>query len=93
MDSIALKIKKQIDRKALFADIRRVVVKLGTRVVTAQGNTLNLAVIDRLAADVGEEHRQRTNDHEERGEEKQARGGHLPQILEPDPPGKQDEEE
>ena len=42
----------EIDRKALFADIQRVVVKLGTRVVTAHGNTLNLAVIDRLAADV-----------------------------------------
>ena len=42
----------EIDRKALFADVRRVVVKLGTRVVTAHGNTLNLAVIERLAADV-----------------------------------------
>ncbi len=42
----------EIDRSALFADVRRVVVKLGTRVVTARGNTLNLAVIDRLAADV-----------------------------------------
>lgn len=42
----------EIDRRALFADVRRVVVKLGTRVVTAHGNTLNLAVIERLAADV-----------------------------------------
>ena len=42
----------EIERSALFADVRRVVVKLGTRVVTAHGNTLNLAVIDRLAADV-----------------------------------------
>ena len=44
--------ESEIDRSALFADVRRVVVKLGTRVVTAHGNTLNLAVIDRLAADV-----------------------------------------
>lgn len=44
--------KKTINRKALFADVRRVVVKLGTRVVTARGNELNLAAIDRLAADV-----------------------------------------
>ena len=52
MVSIALKTENPIDRSALFADVRRVVVKLGTRVVTAHGNTLNLAVIDRLAADV-----------------------------------------
>lgn len=43
---------KTINRIALFANVRRVVVKLGTRVVTAHGNELNLAVIDRLAADV-----------------------------------------
>ena len=42
----------EIDRRVLLADVRRVVVKLGTRVVTADSNTLNLAVIDRLAADV-----------------------------------------
>ena len=44
--------RKKINRKALFANVRRVVVKLGTRVVTARDNELNLPVIDRLAADV-----------------------------------------
>ena len=44
--------EKDQDRKALFAKVRRVVVKLGTRVLTASGNALNMGVIDRLAADV-----------------------------------------
>ncbi len=52
MAEMAFKKENEIDRKALFAAVRRVVVKLGTRVVTARGNELNLAVIDRLAADV-----------------------------------------
>jgi len=40
------------NRKALFSQVRRVVVKLGTRVVTVRDNELNLDVIARLAADV-----------------------------------------
>ena len=52
MAEMALHRENDVDRRALFADVRRVVVKLGTRVVTAHGNTLNLAVIERLAADV-----------------------------------------
>ena len=47
-------LNRRINRRALFANVRRMVVKLGTRVVTAHGNTLNLAVIDRLAADVAD---------------------------------------
>lgn len=42
------------ERKALFRGIRRVVVKLGTRLVTLQDRALNLQLIDRLAADVAE---------------------------------------
>jgi glutamate 5-kinase len=45
-------VEKDQDRKALFAGVRRVVVKLGTRVLTASGNALNNGVIERLAADV-----------------------------------------
>ena len=52
MSEIDLKEQEVLDRKALFANVRRVVVKLGTRVVTARGNALDLAVIDRLAADI-----------------------------------------
>ncbi|MDA0710891.1 MAG: glutamate 5-kinase [bacterium] len=40
------------DRRFSFAGVRRVVVKLGTRVVTIRDNELNLEVIQRLAADV-----------------------------------------
>ncbi|MBT4140496.1 MAG: glutamate 5-kinase [Candidatus Latescibacteria bacterium] len=40
------------DRRKSFADVRRVVVKLGTRVVTVKDNELNEGVIARLAADV-----------------------------------------
>ncbi|MBT5831380.1 MAG: hypothetical protein HOH77_14425, partial [Candidatus Latescibacteria bacterium] len=39
------------DRRKSFADVRRVVVKLGTRVVTVKDNELNEGVIARLAAD------------------------------------------
>ena len=39
-------------RKGLFENVRRVVVKLGTRVVTVHDNALNLQVIDSLAEDV-----------------------------------------
>ena len=42
------------DREELFKDLRSVVVKLGTRVVTVHGNALNLPLIDRLAGDVAE---------------------------------------
>lgn len=40
------------NRKKLFADVRRVVVKLGTRVVTVKDNELNEEVIAQLATDV-----------------------------------------
>ena len=40
------------DRAELFSDLRRVVLKLGTRVVTVHDNALNLPLIDRLAGDV-----------------------------------------
>ena len=42
------------DREELFKDLRSVVVKLGTRVVTVHDNALNLPLIDRLAGDVAE---------------------------------------
>ena len=42
------------DREELFRDVQRVVVKLGTRVVTIRDNALNLPLIDRLAGDVAE---------------------------------------
>lgn len=40
------------ERKALFKGVRRVVVKLGTRVVTVRDNALNRKLINRLARDV-----------------------------------------
>lgn len=43
---------ESVDRKKLFASVRRVVVKLGTRVVTVKDNELNEAVIARLASDI-----------------------------------------
>ena len=42
------------ERRKLFEGVRRVVVKLGTRLVTQQDHTLNLKLIERLAADVAE---------------------------------------
>ena len=42
------------ERKALFEGVRRVVVKLGTRLVTQQDHALNLKLIERLATDVAE---------------------------------------
>ncbi len=42
------------ERRKLFEGVRRVVVKLGTRLVTLQDHTLNLKLIERLAADVAE---------------------------------------
>jgi len=41
-------------REAQLRDVRRLVVKLGTRVVTVGDNKLNTAVIDRLASEVAE---------------------------------------
>ena len=42
------------ERRKLFEGVRRVVVKLGTRLVTLQDHTLNLKLIERLATDVAE---------------------------------------
>ena len=42
------------DRKQLLAAVRRVVVKLGTRVVTIKDNELNTDLIAQLAADVAQ---------------------------------------
>ena len=42
------------ERKTLFEGVRRVVVKLGTRLVTRQDHALNLKLIERLATDVAE---------------------------------------
>ncbi|MGA1198776.1 MAG: glutamate 5-kinase, partial [Candidatus Latescibacterota bacterium] len=42
------------NRKQLLSTVRRVVVKLGTRVVTVQDNELNMDVIAHLAADVAQ---------------------------------------
>jgi glutamate 5-kinase len=42
------------ERKTLFEGVRRVVVKLGTRLVTQQDRALNLKLIERLATDVAE---------------------------------------
>ena len=42
------------ERKSLFQDARRLVVKLGTRVVTVGDHALNRSLIDRLAKDVAE---------------------------------------
>ena len=42
------------ERKTLFEGVRRVVVKLGTRLVTQQDHALNLKLIERLATDVAE---------------------------------------
>ncbi len=40
------------ERKMLFENVRRVVVKLGTRVVTLPDHALNLKLIERLVSDV-----------------------------------------
>lgn len=42
------------ERKAYFKDVRRLVVKLGTRVVTVHDNRLNLPVIERLSEEVAQ---------------------------------------
>ncbi|MDE2998828.1 MAG: glutamate 5-kinase [Gemmatimonadota bacterium] len=42
------------ERKALFGGVRRVVLKLGTRLVTQKDHSLNIGLIERLAADVAE---------------------------------------
>ena len=42
------------DRKAHFDHVRRVVVKLGTRVVTVRDHELNVPLIERLATDVAQ---------------------------------------
>ena len=39
-------------REALFKGVKRLVVKLGTRVVTVHDNALNRELIDRLAGEV-----------------------------------------
>ena len=54
MSERTLDVEKDQDRKALFAKVRRVVVKLGTRVLTASGNALNIGIIEQLAADVAD---------------------------------------
>lgn len=41
-----------VDRHALLLDVRRVVLKIGTRVVTVHDNELNVDVIERVAGDV-----------------------------------------
>jgi len=43
-----------MERSDFFRDIRKVVVKLGTKVLTLSGNQLDLAVIDRVAKEVAE---------------------------------------
>ena len=43
-----------VDREEYFKGVRRLVVKLGTRVVTVGDNRMNSAVIDRLAGEVAE---------------------------------------
>ena len=50
-DGMALPVSK---RKAYFRDVRRLVVKLGTRVVTVHDNRLNLPVIERLSEEVAQ---------------------------------------
>ncbi len=42
------------ERRALFEGVRRVVLKLGTRLVTQRDQSLNTGLIERLAADVAE---------------------------------------
>lgn len=42
------------ERQALFEGLRRVVLKLGTRLVTQSDHSLNTGLIERLAADVAE---------------------------------------
>jgi len=42
------------DRSSLFQGVKRVVVKLGTRVVTVHDYTLNLRIIERLACEVSQ---------------------------------------
>ena len=42
------------ERRELFTDVCRLVVKLGTRVVTVRDNALNLELIDCLAADIAQ---------------------------------------
>ena len=45
---------RRVDRSRLLRNVRRVVIKLGTRVVTVRDNALNRKVIDHLAEDVAE---------------------------------------
>ena len=45
-------IETKVDRKALLKDVRRIVLKLGTRVVTVQDNELDRTFIDRVAKEV-----------------------------------------
>jgi glutamate 5-kinase len=42
----------KVDRKAVLKDVRRIVLKLGTRVVTVQDNELDRTLIDRVAKEV-----------------------------------------
>ncbi len=41
-----------VDRRALLAGARRIVLKIGTRVLTVHGNELNLDVIERVAKEI-----------------------------------------
>ena len=45
-------IETKVDRKAVLKDVRRIVLKLGTRVVTVQDNELDRTFIDRVAKEV-----------------------------------------
>ncbi len=45
-------LERTIDRHEVLKDVRRVVLKLGTRVVTVQDNELDRAFIDRIAREV-----------------------------------------
>jgi glutamate 5-kinase len=44
--------ESKVDRKAVLKDVRRIVLKLGTRVVTVQDNALDRTLIDRVAKEV-----------------------------------------
>ena len=47
-------IEATFDRKSLFSDVKRIVVKVGTRMLSRESNLLDLAVIDRLMDQVAE---------------------------------------
>ena len=48
----------EIDRKALFTNLKRVVIKIGTRVLTSRDNRIDERRIRRIAREIAQIHKQ-----------------------------------